>query len=95
MHRQIRVYAGGVLPDIPPIGDVVPRFAVTGWLGIGGHSGRDRRGLNRQVNAALADPAADLGSEPLSGSVADFAKLVAEETKKWAEVVKFAGIKAK
>ena len=42
-YRQIRVYAGGVLPDIPPIGDVVPRFAVTGWLGIGGHSGRDRR----------------------------------------------------
>jgi hypothetical protein len=37
---------------------------------------------------------ADLGSEPLSGSVADFAKLVTEETEKWAKVVKFAGIKA-
>jgi hypothetical protein len=36
---------------------------------------------------------ADLGSEPLSGSVADFAKLVAEETEKWANVVKFAAIK--
>jgi hypothetical protein len=37
---------------------------------------------------------ADLGSEPLSGSVADFTKLVAEETEKWAKVVKFAGLKA-
>ena len=37
---------------------------------------------------------ADLGSEPLPGSVADFARLVAEETEKWAKVVKFAGLKA-
>jgi hypothetical protein len=37
---------------------------------------------------------ADLGSEPLPGSAADFAKLVAEETEKWAKVVKFAGLKA-
>jgi tripartite-type tricarboxylate transporter receptor subunit TctC len=91
-----------VLPDIPPIGDVVPGFAVTGWLGIGVPKGTPAEiveRLNREVNAALADPAvkarmADLGSEPLSGSVADFAKLVAEETEKWAKVVKFAGIKA-
>jgi tripartite-type tricarboxylate transporter receptor subunit TctC len=91
-----------VLPDIPPISDVVPGFAVIGWLGVGVPKGTptetvDR--LNREVNAALADPAvkarmADLGSEPLSGSVADFTKLVAEETEKWAKVVKFAGLKA-
>jgi tripartite-type tricarboxylate transporter receptor subunit TctC len=90
-----------VLPDIPPIGDFVPGFAVTGWLGIGATKGTPAEivaRLNREVNAALADPVvkarmADLGSEPLSGSVADFAKLVAEETEKWANVVKFAGFK--
>jgi tripartite-type tricarboxylate transporter receptor subunit TctC len=75
---------------------------VIGWLGVGVPKGTptetvDR--LNREVNAALADPAvkarmADLGSEPLLGSVADFTKLVAEETEKWAKVVKFAGLKA-
>jgi tripartite-type tricarboxylate transporter receptor subunit TctC len=91
-----------VLPEVQPIGDVVPGFAVTGWLGIGVPKGTppdivDR--LNREVNAALADPAvktrmADLGSEPLSGSAADFAKLIADETEKWAKVVRFAGIKA-
>jgi tripartite-type tricarboxylate transporter receptor subunit TctC len=61
-----------VLPDIPPIGDVVPAFAVTGWLGIGVPKGTPAEiveRLNREVNAALADPAvkarmADLGSEP-------------------------------
>ena len=90
-----------VLPDIPPIGDFVPGFAVTGWLGIGAPKGTPAEiveRLNREINAALADPVvkarmADLGSEPLSGSVADFAKLVAEETEKWANVVKFAAIK--
>jgi tripartite-type tricarboxylate transporter receptor subunit TctC len=91
-----------VLPDIPPISDVVLGFAVIGWLGVGVPKGTPTETverLNREVNAALADPAvkarmADLGSEPLSGSVADFTKLVAEETEKWAKVVKFAGLKA-
>src|SRR5216684_9084036 len=91
-----------VLPDIPPLGDVVPGYAVTGWLGVGvpkGTPGEIVERLNREVNAALADPAvkarmADLGSDPLPGSVADFTKLIAEETEKWAKVVKFAGLKA-
>jgi tripartite-type tricarboxylate transporter receptor subunit TctC len=91
-----------VLPDVPPIADVVPGFAVTGWLGIGVPKGTPAEiveRLNREVNAALADPAlkarmADLGSEPIPGSVADFARLVADDTEKWAKVVKFAGLKA-
>ena len=91
-----------VLPDVPSIGDVVPGFAVTGWLGVGAPKGTPAEiveRLNREVNAALVDPAvkarmADLGSEPMPGSVADFARLVAEETEKWAKVVKFAGLKA-
>jgi tripartite-type tricarboxylate transporter receptor subunit TctC len=91
-----------VLPDIPLIGDAVPGYTVTGYLGIGVPKGTpteivDR--LNREVNAALADPTvkarmAELGSEISAGSPADFAKLIAEETEKWAKVVKFAGLKA-
>jgi tripartite-type tricarboxylate transporter receptor subunit TctC len=55
--------------------------------------------LNREVNAALADQKIkaqleDLGLRVVSGSPADYAKLVAEDTEKWAKVVKFAGIKA-
>jgi len=91
-----------VLPDVPPISDVVPGFAVSGWLGIGAPKGTPAEiveRLNREVNAALADPAVkvrmtDLGSDPLPGSVADFARLVDEETEKWAKVVKFSGLKA-
>jgi tripartite-type tricarboxylate transporter receptor subunit TctC len=54
--------------------------------------------LNTQINAALADPVlksrlADLGATPLSGSPQDFGQLMAQETTKWAEVIKFAGIK--
>jgi tripartite-type tricarboxylate transporter receptor subunit TctC len=91
-----------VLPDIPLIGDVVPGYAVTGWLGIGVPKGTPAEiveRLNREIDAALADPTvkarmAELGSEIFTGSSADFAKLVAEETDKWAKVVKFAGLKA-
>src|SRR5262249_48516803 len=91
-----------VLPDVPVIGDVVPGYAVTGFLGIGvpqGTPGEIVERLNREVNGALAQPVvaarmAELGSEIFTGSPADFAKLIAEETEKWAKVVKFAGIKA-
>ena len=91
-----------MLPDIPPISDAVPGYAVSGWLGIGVPKGTPAEiveQLNREVNAALADPPvrarmADLGSDPLPGSAVDFGKLIAEETEKWAKVVRFAGIKA-
>jgi tripartite-type tricarboxylate transporter receptor subunit TctC len=54
--------------------------------------------LNKEINAALADPAtkarlADLGGTVLSGSPADFGKLVADETEKWGKVVKYANMK--
>jgi tripartite-type tricarboxylate transporter receptor subunit TctC len=91
-----------VLPDIPPVGDFVPGYAVTAWLGIGVPKGTpadivDR--LNKEVNAVLADPAvgarlADLGSEPLSGSPADLGKLIADETEKWGKVIRAANVKA-
>jgi tripartite-type tricarboxylate transporter receptor subunit TctC len=55
--------------------------------------------LNREINAALADPAmkahlADLGGMPLPGSPADFGNLIIAETEKWAKVVKFSGTMA-
>ncbi len=91
-----------LLPDVPTVAETLPGYAVTGWLGIGAPKGTppeivDR--LNNEVNTVLADPAvlarlANLGSEPFTGSPADFGKFLAEETEKWAKVVKFADIKA-
>jgi tripartite-type tricarboxylate transporter receptor subunit TctC len=91
-----------VLPDVPAISEVVPRFEVMGWLGFGAPKGTPAdivERLNREVNAVLADPAikarmAELGSDLISGSSADFGQLVADDTEKWAKVVRFAGIKA-
>src|SRR6266511_1462709 len=90
-----------VLPDIPLIGDVVPGYAVTGWLGIGVPRGTPAEiveRLNREVNAVLADPAvkarmAELGSQIFTGSPADFGKLIADETEKWGKVIRAANIK--
>jgi tripartite-type tricarboxylate transporter receptor subunit TctC len=91
-----------VLPNIPPIDDFVPGYEVTGWLGYGAPKGTPDEvveKLHREVNAVLADPAInarllELGSTPRPGSIADFAKLIADETDKWGKVVKFAGLKA-
>ena len=90
-----------LLPDTPLIGDTVPGYVVTGFLGIGVPKGTPAEiveQLNREVNAALVDPAVkarmtDLDSDPIPGSSADFGKLIAEETEKWAKVIKFANIK--
>jgi tripartite-type tricarboxylate transporter receptor subunit TctC len=91
-----------VLPDVPAISEVVTRFEVMGWLGFGAPKGTPAdivERLNREVNAVLADPAikarmAELGSDLIAGSSADFGQLVADDTEKWAKVVRFAGIKA-
>jgi tripartite-type tricarboxylate transporter receptor subunit TctC len=90
------------LPDIPTVGDFVPGYEVSVWIGIGAPKNTppgtiDK--LNKEINAALADPKmktrlADLGGTALPGSPADLRKRIAEETEKWAKVVKFAGIKA-
>ena len=91
-----------VLPEVPPISETVAGFAVTGWLGLGAPKGTPAEvveRLNREVNAVLTEPAvisrmAELGSDIFTGSPADFGKLVADDTAKWAKVVKFAGLKA-
>jgi tripartite-type tricarboxylate transporter receptor subunit TctC len=90
-----------LLPDIPPIADFVPGFKVTSWTGIGAPKGSPSEiidKLNKAINAALSDPRikarfADLGGAVLPGSPADFGKLIADDTEKWAKVVKFANIK--
>ena len=89
------------LPDIPTVGDSVPGFEASGWCGLGAPRNTPAlviERLNREVNAALVDPKmkarfADIGGEALAGSPAAFGKLIAEETEKWAKVVKFAGMK--
>jgi tripartite-type tricarboxylate transporter receptor subunit TctC len=90
------------LPDIPTVGEFVPGYEASGWSGIGSPKSTPTEvidKLNREINTALADPKnkaqlADLGSLALAGSPADFGKLIADETEKWAKVIKFAGIKA-
>jgi tripartite-type tricarboxylate transporter receptor subunit TctC len=90
------------LPDIPTVADFVPGYEASSWFGVGAPRGTrieivDK--LNQEINAALADPRmkarlADLGGMVFAGSPADFGKLIAAETEKWARVIKFSGAKA-
>jgi len=90
-----------VLPDIPTVSDFLQGFESSVWQGVGAPRNTPAGIvdiLNKEINAALADPKikariADLGATVLPGSPADFGKLIADETEKWAKVVKFAGIK--
>jgi tripartite-type tricarboxylate transporter receptor subunit TctC len=92
----------GVLPDVPTIGEFVPGYEGSGWVGIVAPRNTPPQIvaiLNKQVNAALANPEfkarlTDLGGEPFPGSPADFAKFIAEFTEKWGKVIHDAGIKA-
>jgi tripartite-type tricarboxylate transporter receptor subunit TctC len=91
-----------VLPDVPSISEFLPGFDAEVYYGICAPKGTppevvDR--LNKEINAGLADPGfkaklTELGSAVLPGSAADFSKFLANETDKWAKVVKFANIKA-
>jgi tripartite-type tricarboxylate transporter receptor subunit TctC len=89
------------LPDIPTVGEFVPGYEATGWWGIGAPRNTPAEiveKLNREINAALASPMmearfADLGVTVFAGSAGDFRKFLADETEKWAKVVKFSGAK--
>jgi tripartite-type tricarboxylate transporter receptor subunit TctC len=90
-----------VLPDLPTVGDFVPGYEATSWFGVGVPKNTPAEiieKLNKEINAALADPKikarlVDLGGTVLPGSPAEFGKLIADETEKRAKVIKFAGIK--
>ena len=79
----------------------VPGYEASGWFGLGAPKGTPVEiidMLNKEINAALADPKmkarlADLGGTVLAGSPADFGKLIAEETEKWAKVIRAANIR--
>jgi len=90
-----------VLPDVPVVADFVPGYEASAWFGVGVPTGTPAdivEKLNKEINAGLADPKikarlADMGGMVLAGSPADFGKLIAEETEKWAKVVKYSGAK--
>jgi tripartite-type tricarboxylate transporter receptor subunit TctC len=90
-----------VLPDIPTVGESVPGYEATGWFGLGAPmktSAQIISMLNREINAGLADPTmktriADLGGSPMPMTPAEFGTFIAEETEKWAKVVKFANVR--
>jgi tripartite-type tricarboxylate transporter receptor subunit TctC len=89
------------LPDIPTVDDFVPGYESINWYGVGVPKNTpaeivDR--LNKEINAALADPKikarlADLGAIGIPGSPAEFGKLIAAETEKWGKVIRAANIK--
>jgi tripartite-type tricarboxylate transporter receptor subunit TctC len=89
------------LPDLPIVGDFVPGYEASGIYGIGmpKDTPPDIVGkLNREINAAIADPRikarlTDLGGILVTGTPADFGKILAEEVEKWSKVVKFSGAK--
>jgi tripartite-type tricarboxylate transporter receptor subunit TctC len=90
-----------ILPDIPTVAEFVSGYEASAWYGIGAPKNTpteiiDR--LNKEVNAALADPKmtarlAEIGVIPMPMTPAEFGKLIADETEKWGKVVRATNIK--
>ena len=90
-----------LLPDLPTVGDFVPGYEASLIDGIGTSKSTppeiiDR--LNKEINAGLADPKlgtrmADLGAVPIPMTPVEFGRFIADETEKWAKVIKFANIR--
>jgi tripartite-type tricarboxylate transporter receptor subunit TctC len=91
-----------VLPDVPAMAEFLQGYEANGWYGVAAPKGTPPEiieTLNKQINAALADPTmrqrfTELGCGVFSGSPADFQKFIANETEKWEKVIRFAGVKA-
>jgi tripartite-type tricarboxylate transporter receptor subunit TctC len=89
------------LPDLPTVAEFVPGYEFSFWTGIGAPRTTPAEivdKLNKEINTALGDPKfkarlADVGGSALSGSPADFGKLIVDDTERWAKVIKSAGIK--
>jgi tripartite-type tricarboxylate transporter receptor subunit TctC len=90
------------LPDVPAVAETVPGYEASAWFGMAAPKGTPPAviaRLNREINAALADPVmkaklADLGGVTIPGTPEDFWKLHRMETEKWAKIVQFSGAKA-
>ncbi len=90
------------LPGIPSVSEFVPGYEASSWFGIAAPKATPApiiETLNRETNAGLGDPTikariADMGGMLLTGSPADFGKLIANETEKWGKIIREAGIKA-
>lgn len=91
-----------VLPDVPPIADVVPGYEVLGWNGILAPAGTPQaiiERLNAEIVKVLRTPAviallATHGVEPIGNTPQQFSAIVRADLEKWAKVIKEAGIKA-
>jgi tripartite-type tricarboxylate transporter receptor subunit TctC len=91
-----------LLPDVPTIAEAVPGYELSAWFGAGTPTGTPSeiiQKLNQEINAGLTEARitarfAELGAEPMPMTVAEFRKFVADETERWAKVVKFSGAKA-
>jgi tripartite-type tricarboxylate transporter receptor subunit TctC len=91
-----------VFPDVPSVGEFLPGYEATGFAGIGAPKATPAAiidMLNKELNAGLANPKIkarieELGGTVVGGTPAEFGKIIADATEKWAKVIKFAGIKA-
>ena len=89
------------LPDIPAMVEFLPGYEASSWYGVGAPKATPTEiidKLNKEINAVVADPKTkaqlvDLGVPPLSMTPTEFGKLIADQTEKWAKVIKFADIK--
>ena len=89
------------LPDVPTVGSFLPGYEASTWNGLGAPRNTPTEiidKLNKHVSAAFADPntssrLADLGAEPMPMAPAELEKFIADESEKWAKVVKLAGLK--
>ena len=90
-----------ILPTVPALAEFIPGYEASAWFGIGAPKNTPREivdKLNREINLGLADPKikarlADLGGTVLSGSPTDFGRFIADETDKWAKVIRAANVK--
>jgi tripartite-type tricarboxylate transporter receptor subunit TctC len=90
------------LPDVPTLAEFVPGYEATGWYGIGAPKGTPAEvidKLNKETGTTLADPEfrarlTDLAAVPMPMTPAEFEKFIADETEKWAKVIRATGIKA-
>ena len=91
-----------LLPDLPPLADSLPGYEASSWNGLTAPKSTPAEivdKLNREINTAMADPKIkariiELGGPPIIASPADFGKIIAEDTAKWARVIQFSGAKA-